>query len=149
MGFGLPAAIGAALAAPRTPVLCISGDGSFLMNIQELDTLAELGLDVKVAIMNNQHLGLVRQQQELFYRQNYIASRFESKPNFAAIARGFGVPGYTLEGADDPIAVLADALAAPGPCVIDIPVHFAEKVLPMVPPGGANHEMIGGELVHA
>ncbi len=149
MGFGLPAAIGAALAAPRTPVLCISGDGSFLMNIQELDTLAELGLDVKVAIMNNQHLGLVRQQQELFYRQNYIASRFESKPDFAAIARGFGVPGYTLEGVDDPIAVLADALAGPGPCVIDIPVHFAEKVLPMVPPGGANHEMIGGELVHA
>lgn len=149
MGFGLPAAIGAALAAPRTPVLCISGDGSFLMNIQELDTLAELGLDVKVAIMNNQHLGLVRQQQELFYRQNYIASRFESKPDFAAIARGFGVPGYTLEGVDDPIAVLADALAGPGPCVIDIPVHFAEKVLPMVPPGGANHEIIGGELVHA
>lgn len=154
MGFGLPAAIGAALAKPDTPVICVSGDGSILMNIQELDTLAELGLDVKIFILNNQHLGLVRQQQELFYGERYVASRFYNQPKFAAIAEGFGVRGVDLAGCEDPVAAMRGILATPGPCVIDVPVHFAEKVLPMVPPGGANHEMIGHEaeeeeLIHA
>ncbi len=154
MGFGLPAAIGAALAKPDTPVICVSGDGSILMNIQELDTLAEMNLNVKVFILNNQHLGLVRQQQEMFYGERYVASRFHNKPNFAAIAQGFGVRGIDLDGTADPIATLKRVLATPGPCVVNVPIHHAELVLPMVPPGGANHEMIGhdieqGELTHA
>jgi acetolactate synthase-1/2/3 large subunit len=139
MGFGLPAAIGAALAAPGRRVVCVSGDGSILMNIQEMATLAELDLPVAVLICNNAHLGLVRQQQELFYGQRYSASRFQSSPDFAAIARGFGLRGITLDPDDDPLRQLGAALAAPGPCVIDIPIRGNANVLPMVPLGAANH----------
>ena len=142
MGFGLPAAIGAALAAPGRRVLCVSGDGSILMNIQELATLAELDLPVAVLIFNNGHLGLVRQQQELFYRQHYAASRFQSAPDFAALARAFGLRGIRLDPSGDPLAELDAALAQPGPCVIDIPIHETANVYPMVPPGAANHQMI-------
>ncbi|NLF58351.1 MAG: acetolactate synthase large subunit, partial [Candidatus Hydrogenedens sp.] len=148
MGFGLPAAIGAALARPDTPVVCVSGDGSILMNIQELATLAELDLNVKILLMNNAHLGLVRQQQELFYNRRYLASSFQSQPDFAAIARGFGVRGMDLGGAADPEKALRRALAEPGPCLINAPIRQTENVLPMVPPGAANREMIGG-VTHA
>ncbi len=139
MGFGLPAAIGAALAAPERRVVCVSGDGSILMNIQELATLADLDLPVAVLVCNNAHLGLVRQQQELFYGRRYSASRFQSATDFAAIARGFGLRGVTLDPEDDPLGRLASALAAPGPVLIDIPIHETANVLPMVPPGAANH----------
>ncbi len=142
MGFGLPAAIGAALAAPGRRVLCVSGDGSILMNIQELATLAELELPVAVVICNNGHLGLVRQQQELFYGKRYSASRFQSAPDFAAIARGFGIRAVTLDPDGDPLAQLDAALAAPGPCLIDVPVRETANVLPMVPPGAANHQTL-------
>ncbi|HLP00787.1 MAG TPA: biosynthetic-type acetolactate synthase large subunit [Opitutaceae bacterium] len=139
MGFGLPAAIGASLAAPGRRVVCVSGDGSILMNIQELATLAELDLPVAVLVCNNAHLGLVRQQQELFYGQRYSASRFLASPDFAAIARGFGVRGITLDPDGDPLRQLAAALDEPGPCVVDIPIRETVNVLPMVPPGAANH----------
>ncbi|MFH2138525.1 MAG: biosynthetic-type acetolactate synthase large subunit [Candidatus Omnitrophota bacterium] len=142
MGFGLPTAIGAALANPDKRIICISGDGSFLMNIQELATLAELNSNITVIIMNNEHLGLVRQQQEFFYEKNYIASRFEAKPDFIAIAKGFGLRGYDLGKANEPIDVLAEALCLPGSCIVNAPIHYAENVIPMVPPGAANHEMI-------
>lgn len=149
MGFGLPAAIGAALALRDSRsrsarrIACISGDGSILMNIQELALLAELNLPVAVLIFNNGHLGLVRQQQELFYAQNYAASRFHAVPDFAALARAFGLRGVRIEPSDtDPLATLAEALAQPGPCVIDIAIHDAALVLPMVPPGAANHQTI-------
>ena len=148
MGFGLPAAIGAALARPDLPVVCVSGDGSILMNVQELATLAELDLNVKVVVMNNAHLGLVRQQQELFYQGRYFASSFSARPDFAAIARGFGLRGVDLGACADPAAALRAALSAPGPCLVNAPVHETENVLPMVPPGAANREMIGGS-VHA
>jgi acetolactate synthase-1/2/3 large subunit len=147
MGFGLPAAIGAALARPEGKVVCVSGDGSLLMNIQELATLAELDLDVKVVVMNNGHLGLVRQQQELFYGGRDYASRFQARPDFPSIAEGFGVPGTDI-GEGDPIGRLAEALESRGPALINVPVHQVENVFPMVPPGGANREMIGGELAH-
>jgi acetolactate synthase-1/2/3 large subunit len=150
MGFGLPAAIGAALAAPDRRVICISGDGSILMNIQELATLAELDLPVAILIFNNGHLGLVRQQQELFYRENYAASRFDASPDFAALARAFGIRGLRLDPAEDPYTVLAAALLEPGPCVIDIPIHETTNVYPMVPPGAANRHMIAEPaLTHA
>jgi acetolactate synthase I/II/III large subunit len=145
MGFGLPAAIGAALARPGMPVVCVSGDGSLLMNVQELATLGELGLPVKILLMNNRHLGLVRQQQEMFYGERYIASRFEQGPDFAGIARAFGVEGVDLAFENDPEAALWEALERPGPCLIDLPVRHEENVLPMVPPGGANRDMIGHE----
>jgi acetolactate synthase-1/2/3 large subunit len=142
MGFGLPAAIGAALAAPGRRVVCVSGDGSILMNIQELATLAELGLPVAVLIFNNAQLGLVRQQQELFYGRRYAASHFTAVPDFAALARAFGLRGLRLDPDRDPLADLAEALAAPGPCVVDIPIHERANVFPMVPPGAANRQMI-------
>ena len=183
MGFGVPAAIGAALAlsdeggralndaGPRSGnrevfakrsrvplragldegqgfaargrrVACVSGDGSILMNIQELATLAELDLPVAIVVLNNAHLGLVRQQQELFYGQRYSASRFASVPDFAAVARSFGIRGVRLDPAGDPLRDLAAALAAPGPCLIDIPIEDAANVYPMVPPGAANHQTL-------
>jgi acetolactate synthase-1/2/3 large subunit len=158
MGFGLPAAIGAALAlseteglaAPGRRVVCVSGDGSILMNIQELATLAELDLPVAVLVFNNAQLGLVRQQQELFYGRRYEAAHFTSVPDFAALARAFGVRGIRLDPGRDPLAELSAALAAPGPCVIDIPINEQANVYPMVPPGAPNRQMIAEpELAHA
>jgi acetolactate synthase-1/2/3 large subunit len=146
MGFGLPAAIGAALAWPDRTVVCFSGDGSLLMNIQELATAAEENVDVKVVLLNNAHLGLVRQQQELFYGGRYSASRFHAEPDFVTIARGFGVRAWDLGEAADPAATLRNALAERGPGLVNVPIDAAVNVYPMVPPGGANRDMIGGEL---
>lgn len=142
MGFGLPAAIGAALASPGRRVVCVSGDGSLLMNLQELATLAELDLPVAVLVLNNGHLGLVRQQQELFYGERYLASRFALQPDFSALARAFGIRGLRLDPADDPLGGLDEALSVPGPCLIDIPTDGQANVYPMVPPGAANRDMI-------
>ncbi|MDR2980834.1 MAG: biosynthetic-type acetolactate synthase large subunit [Puniceicoccales bacterium] len=143
MGFGLPAAIGAALAEPARRVVCISGDGSLQMNIQELATLADLGLSVAVLVFNNAQLGLVRQQQELFYRGRYSASNFQTVPDFAAIARACGIRGRKIDPEKpDPLGQIAEALSLPGPCLVDIPVTSEANVLPMVPPGAANRETI-------
>ncbi len=145
MGFGLPAAIGAALALPGRKVVCFSGDGSLLMNIQELATAAEENLDVKVILLNNARLGLVRQQQELFYGARFSASQFFAEPDFVRIAEGFGVAACDLGSAEDPLEILEGALREPGPCLIHVPIAPDENVFPMVPPGAANRDMIGGE----
>ncbi len=146
MGFGLPAAIGAAIANPDKQVICFTGDGSILMNIQELATLADLNLNIKIIILNNGHLGLVRQQQELFYEGHYIASKFITNPDFATISKGFGILGVDLSEEKDRFKALEALMAQPGAAVINIPVRAAENVLPMVPPGAAITEMIGGEI---
>ena len=145
MGFGFPAAIGASLARPSKTVVCFSGDGSFLMNIQEMATAAELNVNVKVILFNNGSLGLVRQQQELFYGARYHASRFEFQPDFVAIARGFGWKAFDLSASSHPQETLAQALNTTGPCLINVPIDDSLNVLPMVPPGAANIEMIGGQ----
>lgn len=145
MGFGLPAAIGAALAMPERTVVCFSGDGSLLMNIQELATAAEESVNLKVILLNNERLGLVRQQQQLFYGERFHASEFRAKTDFVAIARGFNVAALDLGRLEDPIASLSQALEEPGPCLIHVPIAAEENVYPMVPPGGANRDMIGGE----
>ncbi len=142
MGFGLPAAMGAAAANPGTRVICFSGDGSLLMNIQELDTLAEEKLDVTIILMNNNALGLVRQQQELFYEKHYIATRYQSKPDFAKIAKGFGIRSFTLDKAEEAGEMIQKALNCKGPCLVDVHIAEHENVLPIVPPGAANIEMI-------
>lgn len=150
MGFGLPAAIGAALAEPGRPVLCFTGDGSLLMNLQELATAAEERVDVKIVLLNNGHLGLVRQQQQLFYGGRYQASRFHAEPDFAALARAFGMPATRLDdSAGDPRAALAAALATRGPCLIDVPIAREQNVYPMVPPGAANRDMLIAGEPHA
>jgi acetolactate synthase-1/2/3 large subunit len=143
MGFGLPAAIGAALANPTRKIVCFTGDGSILMNIQELATLAELKLNITIVLLNNGHLGLVRQQQELFYSGNYIASKFDKGPDFSLIAKGFGIDSFDLSNIIDPESALQDALSMNKPCFINVPIDYKELVTPMVPPGKANIEMIG------
>lgn len=145
MGFGLPAAIGAALANPKKPVICFSGDGSILMNIQELATLADLNLNVKVILLNNGHLGLVNQQQKLFFNNNRFAVKFTTNPNFELIGKGFNIESYDLEKEENPLEKLSEILSKTGPCIVNIPVDPEELVLPMVPPGGSNDEMVGGE----
>ncbi len=145
MGFGLPAAIGAALAQPQRRALCFSGDGSIMMNIQELATAAEENLDIKVIVLNNGHLGLVRQQQSLFYGENHHAVKFHQGIDFVLLAEAMGMQGLDLEYSESPLDDLRSALQSPGPCVINLPIHEAEMVFPMVPPGGANRDMIMGE----
>lgn len=145
MGFGLPAAIGAALANPDKNIICFSGDGSILMNIQELATLKDFNLNVKVIIFVNGHLGLVRQQQELFYDKHYIASKFISNPDFTIIGKGFGLETCDLGNEENPLEKLQKILSKKGPYIISIPINETENVYPMVAPGAANTEMIGGE----
>jgi acetolactate synthase-1/2/3 large subunit len=144
MGFGLPAAIGAALAEPERTVVCFSGDGSILMNIQELATAAELDVNVKVVLMDNASLGLVTQQQTLFYGERVFASKYPSGPDFVRIAEGFGWRTLALDRADDPLAALREALTARGPMLIHARIEEGEQVLPMVAPGASNKDMIGG-----
>jgi acetolactate synthase-1/2/3 large subunit len=144
MGFGMPAAIGAALAEPDRTVVCFSGDGSLLMNIQDLATLAEEGLNVKIVLMNNNSLGLVYQQQNLFYGKRVFASKYRGAPDFLRIAEGFGIAAVDLDASANPGETLARALTAPGPCLIHASIDREQFVFPMVPPGAANTEMIGG-----
>jgi acetolactate synthase-1/2/3 large subunit len=142
MGFGLPAAIGAALAEPEATTLCFTGDGSLLMNVQELATLAELDLNVKIILLDNAALGLVRQQQELFYKRRFVASEYSQPSRFVAIAQAFGVPAFDLGEAAEPHAALANALRRRGPVLIRVPIAATQHVLPMVAPGAANTEAL-------
>ena len=143
MGFGLPAAIGAALAEPDRTVVCFSGDGSLMMNIQEMATAAEEGLNVKIVLMNNQSLGLVHQQQDMFFQKRIFAADYRYSANFLAIAAGFGFATCDLNTAADPQAALQEMLNQPGPALIHVLIDANEKVLPIVPPGAANIDMIG------
>ena len=145
MGFGLPAAIGAALACPDRTVICFSGDGSLLMNIQELVTAVEEDVNVKIVVMNNRSLGLVHQQQDLFFGKRHFASGFRSNLDFATIAAGFGMPAYDLAASAAPLAMLEEAVTRPGPCLIHALIDVNEFVFPIVPPGAANREMLGGK----
>jgi acetolactate synthase-1/2/3 large subunit len=145
MGFGLPAAIGAALACPNRTVVCFSGDGSLLMNCQELATAAEENVNIKIVLMNNNSLGLVHQQQDLFYGRRVFAADYRMRVDFLRLAESFGVKAYDLADASDPTATLRHALESQGPCLLHALVDANEKVYPMVPPGAANKDMIGHE----
>ena len=145
MGFGLPAAIGAALAEPRARVVCFSGDGSFLMNIQELATAVEENVNVKIILADNSCLGLVHQIQDMFFDKRHYATEYRAQVDFLTIARGFGLTAVDLGSAEDPAAALEQALNEPGPCLIRVPVSALDHVYPMVPSGAANTEMIGGK----
>lgn len=143
MGFGLPAAIGASLQNPSAPVLCFTGDGSLMMNIQEMATAAECGANVKIILCNNMGLGLVQQQQELFYGGRLFASGYSRSVDFTRIAEGFGIPAMNLNAAPDPRKALARALEGSGPCLVEVMMDAAENVFPMVPPGADNCAMLG------
>lgn len=144
MGFGLPVAIGASLACPGRPVVLVTGDGSIQMNIQELATAVEQRANVKIVIFNNLSLGLVRQQQNLFYDQNFFASDFNIDVDFATVAKGFGMPAVRLSSSSGFEKCFREMIDRPGPCLIDIPVDRNQEVYPIVPPGASNSVMIGG-----
>lgn len=143
MGFGLPASIGAALMKPQATVVCFSGDGSLKMNIQEMDTAVEEGVNIKVVVMDNQSLGLVHQQQDMFYGQRVFAADYRHHTNFQKIAEGFGMRVFDLDGAENPLGCLQEAMRVKGPCLIHCSIDVQQKVFPMVPPGAGNTEMIG------
>lgn len=145
MGFGLPTAIGAALAQPEKTVVCFTGDGSLQMNIQELATAVELQVNLKIILLNNTTLGLVRQQQGLFYKGNIFASEFKINIDFATIAKGFGMESIDFTTTPLTQENLAEVLQKKGPCLLNIPIARNEDVYPMVPPGAANRTMIGGD----
>jgi acetolactate synthase-1/2/3 large subunit len=144
MGFGLPTAIGASLAFPERQVVLFTGDGSLQMNIQELATAVEQQVNVKIIVMNNNSLGLVRQQQNLFYEKQYFASDFQIDIDFAAIAKGFGMKAFNAQAGCNLPELLSTILAEPGPCLINVAIDKEEEVYPMVPPGASNSIMLGG-----
>ena len=142
MGYGLPAAIGAHYARPDMPVVDVAGDGSIQMNIQEFGTVAQYDIPVKVVILNNMYLGMVRQWQELFYDRRY--SYTELPPvDFVKIANAYGIEGLKVEEKDGVRGAIETALATDGPFVLDFRVEREENVFPMVPAGAAINEMIG------
>jgi acetolactate synthase-1/2/3 large subunit len=144
MGYGFPAAIGAQFACPGEVVFDIAGDGSFQMNIQELSTVASNRIPVKVAILNNRFLGMVRQWQELFHNRRY--SFTELPPvDFVKVANAYGVDGIRVESCDEVVPSLKAAIETDGPFVLDFRVEREENVFPMVPAGAAINEMIGGQ----
>ncbi|MFJ8264520.1 acetolactate synthase large subunit [Peribacillus asahii] len=143
MGFGLPAALGAQLANPEATVLSISGDGGFQMCSQELGVIAERNLPVKIIILNNGVLGMVRQWQELFYEKRYSQSVFQSQPDFVKLADAYGIPGFSVSTEEEASARIEEALAIDGPVLIDFRVKPEENVYPMVAAGKALHEMEG------
>jgi acetolactate synthase-1/2/3 large subunit len=143
MGFGLPAAAGAQIARPDALVLCIAGDGSIQMNIQELASVVAARLPVKVVILNNRFLGLVRQWQELFMKSNYVCTDLEGcEPDFVKLAEAYGATGLRVEEDDALEEALKTMLKTPGPVVADVRVHRGENVYPMVPAGKSLAEMI-------
>jgi acetolactate synthase-1/2/3 large subunit len=151
MGFGLPAAIGAQVALPDELVVDIAGDGSFEMTLQELSTAQMYGLPVKVVILNNGYLGMVRQWQELFWEGRYAGTSFEPfQPSFAGIAQAYGIAGHTVREADELEGALAEAFAADGPALVDVHVNPMAKVFPMVPQGkGPGAIIVGGSAAGA
>ena len=144
MGFGLPAAMGVQTAFPQEQVICVAGDASILMNIQELGTLAHYQLPVKVVVLNNGWQGMVRQWQERFYEERYSASEMMGgMPNFEQLAEAFGVRGVLITERASLRQQLQEALAHPGPAFIDVTVRRNENCYPMVPPGASNAQMVG------
>ncbi len=143
MGFGLPAALGAKAAHPDRPVICVSGEGSFLMNVQELATAVEEDLAVKVVLLDNACLGMVRQQQDLFWDGRRSAVNLGASPDWELLARAFGVSVRSVGDGDELSDALAETLAEDGPALLHVRIAPEANCLPMFKPGGAAREMIG------
>ena len=141
MGFELPAAIGAKIGCPDEVVWSIAGDGGFQMTIQELATIAQERVAVKIAIMNNGYLGMVRQWQDLFYDKRYVATKLNC-PDFVKIAEAYGIPGLTVERKEEVVPAIEKAMSEPGPFLINFMVEPEENVYPMVAPGTSLAEVI-------
>lgn len=143
MGFGLPAAIGAQLADQEATVVAILGDGGFQMTLQELAVIRELNLPVKVIVLNNHSLGMVRQWQEIFYEERYSHSKFSEQPDFVKLSEAYGIKGIRISTDEEAKEKLEEALTSREPVFIDVNVARDEKVFPMVAPGKGLHEMVG------
>nr|YP_009295602.1 acetolactate synthase large subunit [Mastocarpus papillatus]AOL58086.1 acetolactate synthase large subunit [Mastocarpus papillatus] len=144
MGYGLPAAIGVQIAHPQHKVVCISGDASFQMNLQELGTISQYNLPIKIIVINNKWQGMVRQWQEAFYGERYSHSNMQKgSPNFVELAKSFGILGLELEFRKDINKVLELFINYDGPCLLDCKVTEDENCYPMVAPGKSNAQMIG------
>jgi len=142
MGFGLPAAIGAQIACPDRLVVDVAGDGSIQMNIQELATAVQYKVPVKVVILNNRYLGMVRQWQELFYKKRYVMTDMSHAPNFSKLAEAYGAVGLKATKPEEVDAVLKEGLSNPGTVIMDFWVDREEGVYPMVPAGKSLTEML-------
>ncbi len=142
MGYGLPAAMGGQIAMPDRRVICIAGDGSIQMNSQEFATIVHNKLPVKVIILNNCYLGMVRQWQELFFKQNYMCTPMDGQPDFVKLADAYGAEGYRITEEADLVPTLQKALASPNPVIVDVRVAREENVYPMVPAGKGLDEML-------
>ena len=144
MGFGMPAAMGVKVALPEEQVVCIAGDASILMNIQELGTISQYNLNLKVIIINNHWQGMVRQWQESFYDERYSASNMSNgEPDFISLSQAFGIEGFVISERDQLIPELQKALAHEGPVLVNVNVRKGENCYPMVPPGKSNAQMVG------
>tara|TARA_B110000444_G_scaffold205979_1_gene199337 strand:- start:27 stop:1160 length:1134 start_codon:yes stop_codon:yes gene_type:complete len=144
MGYGLPSAIGAQVAHPDEQVICISGDASFQMNIQELGTVAQYGLPIKIIVINNKWQGMVRQWQQAFYGERYSHSNMEKgAPNFVKVAEAYGIRGISINNRQDLNDNIKDILEYDGPILVDIKVVPDENCYPMVAPGKSNAQMMG------
>ncbi len=144
MGFGLPAAVGAQIGCPNELVISISGDGSFQMNLQELATIVQQQLPIKIIILNNGYLGMVRQWQELFHDKRYSQTELIPVPDFVKLAEAYGIAGYRVQSHEEVGPVLEQALNHPGAVIVDMVIDREENVYPMVPAGGTLTKMIGG-----
>lgn len=142
MGFGLPAAIGAKMSRPEDEVVLVSGDGSFMMNVQELGTIRRAQLKVKMVLLDNQRLGMVRQWQELFFDGRYSETILSDNPDFVALAAAFGIPGETITCKEEIAPALDRLLASDTAYLLHVAISEEENVWPLVPPGVANHKMM-------
>ena len=141
MGYGFPAAIGVQIAHPKSLVICVAGEASFLMNIQELSTVKQYRLPVKIFILNNKYLGMVRQWQEFFHGGRYSESYTDSLPDFIKLAESYGIRGVRATQSEDLEKVISDMIDYDGPVIADICVDEKENVFPMIPSGAAHNEM--------
>ncbi len=145
MGFGLPAAIGAQIADPDRLVFLVTGDGSFQMSIQELATTVQHKLPIKIVLMNNGVLGMVRQLQKMFYKERFCEIQLDANPDFIKVAEAYGIKGIRIETVDQVESAIKEALATPGPVLLDCTISPDEAVLPMVPSGKVITETLGGK----
>ena len=144
MGFGFPASIGAKVARPDRTVVCVDGDGSFLMTCQNLATAVVQNIPVTVVVLNNRSLGMVRQWQELFFEKKFVAVDLGETPDFEKLAKAFGAEGVRVGDYAEFREALSEAINSEVPTVIDVPIEPSEKVFPIVPPGGGISEVITG-----
>ena len=142
MGFGIPASMGVHFAKPELPVFCIAGDGSAMMNIQELDTYARYQLPIKVLVFDNNCLGMVRQWQELFFKERFSNTIYGRCPDFVKIAQGMGIEAFRVDDPNTLDSSMERALNTPGPVLVHIPIPQIEKVFPMVPAGASLDQML-------